>query len=291
MALNKTEGPTTCLEYLGIILDSEAMEARLPGDKLSRIKEFLTSFYSRKSCTKRELLQLLGHLNFASRVIPPGRSFVSHLIRLSTTVKELHYHITINAACREDIRMWLTFLNGWNGINLFYNVSQITSEELNLYTDASATIGYGGYFRGLWFSSSWSDELIPSLKTLMKEEDCVSIAFYELYPIVVASILWGEMWKKQRIIFLCDNSATVAILNKGRSKSPHIMPLMRRLTLIAAKNNFIFSSIHVPGRTNLIADALSRLQISKFRNLAPQAQDQPCSVPHPKEVFWSSTTQ
>lgn len=125
----------------------------------------------------------------------------------------------------------------------------------------------------------------------MKEEDCVSIAFYELYPIVVASILWGEMWKKQRIIFLCDNSATVAILNKGRSKSPHIMPLMRRLTLIAAKNNFIFSSIHVPGRTNLIADALSRLQISKFRNLAPQAQDQPCSVPHPKEVFWSSTTQ
>ncbi|XP_061162686.1 uncharacterized protein LOC133171907 [Saccostrea echinata] len=286
MALHKSEGPTTCLEYLGIILDSQLMEARFPNEKLQRITEFLHKFQSRKSCTKRELLQLLGHLNFASRVILPGRSFVSHLIALSTTVKQLHHYVKINEQCREDMQMWLSFLSNWNGINLFYSMSQITSEELNLYTDASATVGYGGFFKGNWFSEPWTDEV----KQLCDSDTELSIAFFELYPIVVASILWGHMWKKQRIVFMCDNSATVAILNKGRSKSVHIMPLMRRLTLVSAQHNFVFSSIHVPGKQNTIADALSRLQISKFRSLVPSAQEHATKVPPPKGVLWSSKT-
>ena len=66
IAPNKTVGPTTCLEYLGIILDTEAMEARLPLVKVQRIQGILLEFSVKKSCTKRELLSLLGHLNFAS---------------------------------------------------------------------------------------------------------------------------------------------------------------------------------------------------------------------------------
>ena len=44
LALHKSVGPTTCLEYLGIILDSENMIAKLPQDKLSRIKDLLYVF-------------------------------------------------------------------------------------------------------------------------------------------------------------------------------------------------------------------------------------------------------
>jgi hypothetical protein len=40
--------------------------------------------------------------------------------------------------------------------------------------------GYGGYFQGKWFSSSWPND-IPSPK-----DKNVSMAFLELYPIVVA---------------------------------------------------------------------------------------------------------
>lgn len=88
LSTKKTEGPCTELEYFGIILDTINMEARLPLEKVKRIQGILESFSHRKTCTKRELLSLLGHLNFASRVIHPGRSFVSHLIKLSTTVKK-----------------------------------------------------------------------------------------------------------------------------------------------------------------------------------------------------------
>ena len=41
LALEKVEGPTTCLSFLGIILDLEHMEVRLLDDKLARIQGFL----------------------------------------------------------------------------------------------------------------------------------------------------------------------------------------------------------------------------------------------------------
>jgi hypothetical protein len=77
----KAIGPTTCLEYLGIILDTGSMEARLPEDKVSRIIDFIESFLRNRSVRKRELLQLLGHFNFAARVVLPGRPFVAYLMK------------------------------------------------------------------------------------------------------------------------------------------------------------------------------------------------------------------
>lgn len=84
----KTMGLSTELEYLGIILDTDRVEARLPEEKLVRISQLIQQFSTQKSCTKRELLSFLGHLNFASRVVLSGRSFVSYLISLSTKAWE-----------------------------------------------------------------------------------------------------------------------------------------------------------------------------------------------------------
>jgi DNA-directed RNA polymerase subunit N (RpoN/RPB10) len=57
------------IEYLGIILDSDKMEARLPEEKVNHISKLLDTFIVKKYCIKRELLQLLGHINFATRVV------------------------------------------------------------------------------------------------------------------------------------------------------------------------------------------------------------------------------
>jgi len=35
LAMDKVEGPSHCLTFLGIILDTQKMQARLPDDKLS----------------------------------------------------------------------------------------------------------------------------------------------------------------------------------------------------------------------------------------------------------------
>ncbi|VDI72592.1 Hypothetical predicted protein [Mytilus galloprovincialis] len=226
------------------------METRLPLDKTSRISEFIKKFLNRQSCTKRELLQLLGHLNFAMRVIIPGRSFVSYLISLSTTVKDLKDKIYLTDECRTDLRFWYSFLVNWNGINMFYDSDYTSVRDIELYTDAASTIGYGGYFKGKWFCSPWPDDLNSPC------EKKFSMAFLELYPIVVAAILWGHSWTTKRILFRCDNEATVHIVNKGRSRCLLIMKLMRTLTLYACINNFCFRAEHVPGVQNNITRAV-----------------------------------
>ena len=168
-------GPVTCLEYLGIVLDTVKFESRLPMDKVNRICEFIRNVLGKRSCTKRKLLQLLGHLNFASRVIVPGRSFVSYLIDFSTHVKELHHYLTLNKECRVDLQFWLTFLSDRNSVNMFYDCLHTSSVDMELYIDASASKGFGAYYTGKWFSSAWSEDLpLVSDKTL-------STAFLELY--------------------------------------------------------------------------------------------------------------
>lgn len=267
LSLNKTVGPVTELEYLGIILDSTKMEARLPMDKVDRIRNVLISFLNRKSCTKQELLSLLGHLNFASRVIYPGRAFVSYLIALSTTVKSLYHHIKLTYECRLDIKMWALFLEQWNGISFFLESQDTNAEDLQFFTDATPT-GFGGFYQGKWFSGRFEDNMIP-------DNTKASMALFELYPIVMATVLWGHSWGRKKIIVNCDNAATVDIINKGRSKVPFIMKFVRKLIWLEAKHNFLIRAKFIPEKTNCISDALSRFNLQKFQRLAPQADQTP----------------
>ncbi|XP_069110159.1 uncharacterized protein, partial [Argopecten irradians] len=204
LGAHKTVGPCTSLEYLGVFLDTVLCESRLPQEKVERIIEIVDSFKDKKSCTKRELLSLLGHMNFASRCVRPGRSFVSHLISLSTSVRELYYRIKITNACRSDLNMWSEFLKQWNGTSFFLDDRITLAADLHLYTDAT-TDGFGGILCNKWFQGYFPIEL--------KIRD-ISMALYELYPIVMACVLWGHLWNRKRILFHCDNQATVEIITK-----------------------------------------------------------------------------
>ena len=44
----KVEGPTTCLEYLGITLDTDRTEARRSVEKVEKLRESIDSFIPRK---------------------------------------------------------------------------------------------------------------------------------------------------------------------------------------------------------------------------------------------------
>ena len=163
---------------------------------------------------------------------------------------------------------------------MFYEPMLSDAEDMYLYADASSTKGFGGFFQNKWFYDSWPNNL-PEVA-----DYSLSMAFLELYPIVVAAVLWGQEWKSKRILFYCDNLATVQIISKGRSKEPVIMKLMRRLTMCASLNNFAVYSKHVPGKINSISDALSRFQITRFRELAPDADKNPTPCPPLTEIIW-----
>ena len=110
IAHKKTHPASTELEFLGVLLNSEKMIACLPADKLTRTKQTLFEWLSKKSCTLHELQSLIGMLQFACRVVVPVRAFLQRMINLTRGVTKPHHHIKLNSSFRKDVAMWLVFL-------------------------------------------------------------------------------------------------------------------------------------------------------------------------------------
>ena len=60
VATHKVQDPTTCLWFLGMELDTQALQLRLPAKKLSRLHSLIKLWQGNKSCVKRDLLSLIG---------------------------------------------------------------------------------------------------------------------------------------------------------------------------------------------------------------------------------------
>ena len=103
----KDEGPATSLPFLGIELDSVAIEIWLPLEKLAHLRKELTTWKSRKTCKKRDLLSLIGLLSHACKVVRSGRSFLRRLIDLSMVPKHLEHYVHLNSEVRSDIEWTL----------------------------------------------------------------------------------------------------------------------------------------------------------------------------------------
>ena len=118
IANKKVEGPSTCLVFLGILIDTMRGELRLPLDKLTRLRDRVKEWLQKKRCTKRELLSLAGQLQHAATVIRPGRTFLRRLFDLSATVQKPNHHLSLNKGARSDLAWWHDFLMDWNGVSL-----------------------------------------------------------------------------------------------------------------------------------------------------------------------------
>ena len=93
VALSKTEGPGTRVTFLGILIDTELMELRIPEDKLVRLKQLVTEWLDKRVCRRKELESFLGHLSHAASVVRPGRIFLRHLFSLLARTKQSHHHV------------------------------------------------------------------------------------------------------------------------------------------------------------------------------------------------------
>ena len=265
----KVEPPTSSLEILDIVVDTDLKQLRISQDRLAEIMNELQHWSNRKYCKKREFLSLIGKLSFVSSVVKSGRTFTRRLIDLSKAAKYLHHKLKLNLESRMDIQWWIDYLPNWNGISFFHDSEWITNEALDLFTDASDH-GIGCYFMGSWIYQKFPEGV--------KEK--VSITWRELYAIVVAVLTWSGHFQGKRIIFHCDNLAVVHIVTKGTSRDMLIMNLVRTLFFACAQNSFEFKIIHVAGIRNEKADALSRGDLDRFWLLTPNA-DRNMTVPPP----------
>jgi len=106
LAIEKCEGPTCCLVFLGIIIDTIAMELRLPQEKLLHLHQLIEEWLAKKpraSVRKQDVASLAGHLQHACIIIRPGRT--SPNFRPPCTVAHSDHYIRLSAGFRSDL-MW-----------------------------------------------------------------------------------------------------------------------------------------------------------------------------------------
>ena len=261
---HKVGGPSSCIVFLGIEIDSVNSQLRLPTEKLQSLKLELAKWQAKKACSKRELLSLIGQLNHAAKVVRPGRTFLRRLIDLSCSAKELHHHIRLNVSARADIAWWYTFCSEWNGVSLLTP----PAPSISLFTDASGSWGWGAIWSPHWCQSKWPVEWLP-----------MNIAVKELLPIVVSAATWGRLWQGKHVVCFSDNMAVVHALNSRSVKYPPLMHLLRALFFIEAYFCLSLKAAHIAGVANTAADNLSRNNMLEFRVSFSQADPLPTPIP------------
>ena len=125
----------------------------------------LDSFIPRRSTRLVDLQSLIGTLQFACKVVVPGRTFLQRMINLTRGVPSRFHHIRLNKEFKRDVIMWKAFLTKWNGRSLFLDSYVTSSPDLELYTDAASSVGFGGFFNGKWFQGQWSPHILIDKRT------------------------------------------------------------------------------------------------------------------------------
>ena len=223
-----------------------AHTVRLPADKFSALLALLSTWNDKQTCTKRELLALIGHLSFAAKVVKPGRLFLRRLINASTTVSRLHHHIHLSQETKEDITWWLTFLPTWNGI-AYIQSHPMSSHDLHLFTDASG-LGVGGVFGDHWFS--YPLHAFRHLSWFPQENEVFDVNFWELLALLLAFFIWEDYFLDTQVTIHTDNLPLVYVWSRG-SRNARLMRLIRALFLRSARANSNLLLVHIPGHSNI----------------------------------------
>ena len=109
-----------------------------------------------------------------------------------------------------------------------------------------------------WLQHSWDEEWKP-----------LNILAKELVPIAIACAVWGPDWRCQRVLVHCDNMAVAQVITAQSSKDFTLMHLLGCIHFFCAVGDFKPRAVHIPGSSNMPADAVSCNHLEVFFNVPP----------------------
>ena len=286
VSLEKTEWASTSMVFLGVLLNSENHTLSIPEDKRIKALNLINFAIDKKKMTVRFVQQLAGTLNFLNRAIVPGRVFMKGMyekLKLRDNkgdpLKQYH-HVNLKGKFIDDCLVWKQFLQNASAVELcrpFVDINSFASaKELNFYSDASLNenFSFGAIFGDRWIAGLWGKDFIATEKP--------SIEFLELFALVAALLTWGNSSElsNTRVVIFCDNQAMMSMVNNLASNCHQCMKLIRILTLNNLQFNRRVFVKYVKSKENVLADAISRTNWSKFWSYTPKTMKRcPDSLP------------
>lgn len=139
------EAQGTTIEVLGIEIDTIALEARLPPEKLAKARFLTAKALQTCQMTRNQAEQLAGFLSFCARVVRLGKLFMHYLwqfiAKFGSNLPD-HFVKRLPQLLKNDLLWWHQLLPNFNGILLLPTHRPI----IHLFTDASTLYGLGAFY-------------------------------------------------------------------------------------------------------------------------------------------------
>ena len=266
--------PATRAVCLGVEVDTVNFTLSVPAEKLADIKHTCQMWRHKTACSKRDLQSLLGRLLYITKCVRTSRAFLNRMLALLRASDKVDL-INLDFAFKQDLNWFCQFLPSFNG-TAFFSHRKFTGE---VHLDACLN-GLGAICGKEVYSIA-----IP-LGFLNFD-----IVHLEMLNILVAVRVWARYWAKHKILIHCDNQAVVAIMESARTRDLTLAAICRNIYMECAKFDIELHTTNIPGKKNVIADALSRLSIDSNYLQVVQAQVPDCiwveAQVHLTQINWS----
>jgi hypothetical protein len=246
----KLEGPTTCIKFLGVIINTIRLSISLPEEKLQKLRIKMDSVLQTKEISLKDLQSLVGSLIWAGRVEPLVRPFIRPFIdQIKVYNHQERQGKTLDIKIPQELILilewWKAYLPKWKGRRLFLSHKPVFVPTIA--SDAATSAGIGAVFG--------NETLQEEVPAWLRGHDINEL---ELYGVVRGFKKWAPKLKGKFVVLLTDNTAAMWACQNMSSPTPHMNKLLMELATTAAEMDISFSVRHIAGVNNVLADALSR---------------------------------
>ena len=262
--------PCQTLQYIGVQFDLRRGLALPPQDRILKARALLDLVVDNPVTTARSALSLLGVLASMEKQVPYGRCFLrpiqwSLATQWRIVSDPLDREIRFSQQAIEACRWWMDDRNLLRGMPLEEYVPHQT-----FFSDASQ-VAWGAHMDDRQLSGRWSGQDLG-----------LHINVLELKAVTRAFFRWGSHSPPgTRWLVFTDNTTVVAHVNKqGGTRSRDLCQEAEKLIRFAFQHQIFIRARHLPGKRNVLADALSRPDrvLGTEWSLSPRIFDRICQV-------------
>jgi hypothetical protein len=238
--------PDTTQEYTGIVWSASPAgrgSMSFTAKKLAKYVDQLRLVATRSKLPAKVVASVKGRMAHACTVYEQAKPWSACWHRVDTTNTSMVIRIT------HEMARCAKFMARVMSDRVGCHIVEPTTHRVQMYTDASTSTGYGAHMGAAYLYGRWSVE----------EAKVASIFTYELYTVVLAVVVFGDLIRGRRVVLHCDNQAVVACLNSLKAPTAPggdwlLQYLVRHLIRLHARLDVRWISTHA----NKCADDLSR---------------------------------
>ena len=252
---SKCTPPTTCLTWLGYTVNTLEMTVTIPELKIEEIVELCNVWLKKTHASRSQLRSLFGKLKHVATCIPAASCFLNRVLDTLRQTPFEGQHV-LDEEIKKDITWFIKSAKSLNGIFL---IPPENTQQWTIECDSSL-VGGGAFSQTKFYAEVYTEEFIKAKPHITNLE--------ALNLVTAVTYLLPESPNKYVIVINTDNKTSQQVLSTGRGRDKTLTACARQLWLIAAEANTTLRIIHKPGSELVLADALSRINMKKFEQLA-----------------------